>query len=388
VKTLIAVPWDQEFGGVASVVGNLARYLDRHGHEPVFLHVGESERPLARTTKWGFDGYELNLRSPFIAEHPIRSVVAFLIGLVPTLYRLGALLVTEHVEVVNVHYPIDSFVYFAFLRWVLPIRLVISVHGADLFPIGAPNARPAWPLRLMMRSADAVVAPSRAFLADCLALFPGASPRATAIHNGIDLDEFPPADPAASRAPSLLCIAAHNEKKGLDVLLHAFARIAPKRPELRLQLAGDGPLRGPLEDLARKLSLEGRVEFLGWRGRAEVAQLLRRCRAFVLPSRSEPFGMVVAEALVSGCPVVASAVGGIAEIVEDGKSGLLVPPEDPDALARALERVLDDDAFASSIAATGQARALARFGCDQMGANYVRLYADLLRGQPPREALA
>jgi glycosyltransferase involved in cell wall biosynthesis len=192
-----------------------------------------------------------------------------------------------------------------------------------------------------MRSAHAVVAPSRAFLRDCLAAFPGISRRAAAIHNGIDLDELAPApgeEGQATRDPYLLCIAAHNEKKALDVLLHAFSRIAPARKGLRLLLAGDGPLRTQLEDLARKLSLEGRVDFLGWCGRAQVGALLRGCRVFVLSSRSEPFGMVIAEALAARCPVVATAVGGIAEIVEDGKSGILSSHSARTRSARSLSR--------------------------------------------------
>jgi glycosyltransferase involved in cell wall biosynthesis len=391
VNVLLVVPWDQETGGVASVVGNLARELQRRGHGVVFLHPGDAERPTPRTTKWGFAGYELNLRTPFIAEHPLRSVVAFLATLVPTLWRLSALLRRERIEIVNIHYPLEAFAYFGVLRWLLPMRLVVSVHGADLFPGGERQAAYPASLRFLVRSADAIVAPSRAFLADCLSVFPSASRRALAIHNGIDLEELTRSDGdagAGASGPYLLCIAAHNEKKALDVLLRAFARIAPAHPELRLLLVGDGPLRGQLEALARALALGERVEFLGPRGRKEVARLLRGCLVFVLPSRSEPFGMVVAEALACGRPVVASAVGGIPEIVEDGRSGVLVAPDDPEALARAVSRLLDDAALREALAAAGRTRARLGFGCEQMGAAYESLFAALARREltpsPPR----
>ena len=385
MNVLLVVPWDQSFGGVASVVGNLARQLEQRGHGVLFLHPGDAERPKPRTTRWGFAGYELNLRSPVIPESPLRSVVAFLVTLVPTLWRLAALLRKQRVQIVNIHYPLGCFVYFAILRRLLPIRLVVSVHGADLFPGGARPAAYPRSLRFLIRSADALVAPSRAFLDDCLTAFPVAATRARVIHNGIDFAELTAGGDARASAPPpapyLLCIAAHNEKKGLDVLLRAFAAIARAHPELRLLLVGDGPLRGELEARARELAFDGRVEFLGARGRSDVARLLSGCLAFVLPSRSEPFGMVVVEALACGRPVVASAVGGIPEILEDGRSGLLVPPDDPDALARAVSSLLDDEAMRAALAAAGRARAL-HFGCERMAESYLHLYETLLPHSP------
>jgi hypothetical protein len=98
----------------------------------------------------------------------------------------------------------------------------------------------------------------------------------------------------------------------------------------------------------------------------------------VLPSRSEPFGMVVTEALACRKAVVASAVGGIPEIIEDGRSGVLVEPDDPGALARALTRMLNDHALRERLAAAGYERVLERFACERMGAEYERLYATLL----------
>ena len=101
----------------------------------------------------------------------------------------------------------------------------------------------------------------------------------------------------------------------------------------------------------------------------------------MLPSRSEPFGIVVAEALACGCAVIASRIGGIPEIVVDGESGILVEPDDQDALARAVSRVLDDGALRRALAEAGRARALRCFGADSMGAGYERLYTELFDSQ-------
>lgn len=380
MNVLMVVPWDQPFGGVASVVGNLARSLEQAGHQVVFFHPGEPEYCRRRTTAWGFTGYERNLRSPFIEGKPIRSLLAFLVYLVPTLLQLAAVLRRHRIQVINVHYPVEPFVYFGILRWLLPIRLAVSVHGADLFRDGRRSKRYPWSLRLLVAGADALVAPSQAFLQECLAVFPRAARRGAAVHNGIDMDELgrPDPGPGLPAQPYVLCIAAHNEKKALDVLLAAFAEIGDAHRGLRLVLVGDGPLRPQHEAQARSLALGGRVEFLGERGRAEVARLLHGCSIFVLPSRSEPFGLVVAEALACRKAVVASAVGGIPEIIEDGHTGVLVEPDNPPALARALARMLGDQGLRERVANAGYARVHEYFGSERMGAEYQRLFSALL----------
>jgi glycosyltransferase involved in cell wall biosynthesis len=234
---------------------------------------------------------------------------------------------------------------------------------------------------MLVASADALVAPSHAFLQECLAVFPQVARHGAVVHNGVDMDELARPDPGKPLPPVhpyVLCIAAHNEKKALDVLLAAFAEIGDAHRSVRLVLVGDGPLRPQHEAQARALALEDRVEFLGERGRAEVARLLHGCSIFVLPSRSEPFGVVVTEALACRKAVVASAVGGIPEIIEDGRSGVLVEPDNPGALARALIRMLDDRALRERLAEAGYERVRERFVCDRMSARYEHLYSGLL----------
>ena len=382
MNVLLVVPWDQEFGGVASVVGNLARCLSRH--HVVFLYPGGPNRLRQKRTTWGFSGYDINLRALFIRDRPIRSVVAFLVFFLLTMYQLERVIRSQGIQIVNIHYPLEAFVYFGVLRWFLPIRLVVSVHGADLFPDGPPRrGRYSWSLRFLLFSSDAVVAPSQAFLKDCLLEFPRAAKKALFIHNGIDIQELAQAGEATETAEGrryLLCIAANNQLKALDVLLRAFARISETHRVVRLLLVGDGPLRRQHEELARSLSLQDRVEFLGWRSRAEVSRLLRDCEIFVLPSRSEPFGVVVAEALACQKAVVASAVGGIPEIVENGRTGVLVEPDHPAALARELLTLLEDGSLRKSLGHAGYQRVVECFSRETMSARYESLYSALASG--------
>jgi glycosyltransferase involved in cell wall biosynthesis len=290
------------------------------------------------------------------------------------------------IQVINIHYPIDLFIYFGVLRWFMPLKLVVSLHGADIFPGGQQRKHYSWPLQFLLRSADAVVGPSKAFLNDCISVFPFLTSKGVFIHNGIDIDELKRQDgetAVAEKRQYLLCIAEHNQKKAIDVLLKAFAEVSRLHPTLKLCLVGDGPQRSENEDLANSLSLHDRVEFLGHCPRRKVAALLYGCRVFVLPSRSEPFGIVVAEALACRKPVVASAVGGIPEIIENGESGVLVEPDNPEALARALLAVLEDKDRRETMAAAGHARVLGLFRYQKAGGRYETLYSRVIGGISP-----
>ena len=154
----------------------------------------------------------------------------------------------------------------------------------------------------------------------------------------------PPPSSDYSRAPAahplFLFVGRLDREKGVDTLLHAFGRIAREVPAARLRLAGDGEERAALERLASFLDVTGSVEFLGRLAPAEIEKELSGTWAAVAPSLwAEPLGLVAAEAIVHSVPVIASADGGLREIVADGRSGLLFPNGDVDALADCLRAV-------------------------------------------------
>ena len=220
------------------------------------------------------------------------------------------------------------------------------------------------------------MANSGAFREDFLRLFPDHQEKTVFIHNGVDLAELNPADRSALKepAPYVLCIAAHNEKKGLDVLLRAFARIAKVQRQLKLVLVGDGPLREELEVLAGALQLNSQVNFAGSQERGKVADLLHGCEVFVLPSRSEPFGIAIIEAMACGKPVVATRTGGIPEIIEHGQDGLLVEPDNPGELADAIQSLLNNPKLGAALGAKGRIKVGERFLWENTGSAYERLY--------------
>jgi glycosyltransferase involved in cell wall biosynthesis len=175
----------------------------------------------------------------------------------------------------------------------------------------------------------------------------------------------------------ILCVAMHNEKKGIDVLLQAFSLLQKVAPLLTLVLVGDGHLRSDLETLAKTLGISNKVKFLGRKGRPEVAKLILHCEIFVLPSRAEPFGIVLIEAMACRKPVVATMVGGIPEIVENGKNGILVEPDNPKALAEALIAMLQDQDLRSSLATNGYFTVQRSFSSEATGSAYETLFADI-----------
>ena len=384
MNVLIVVPWDQEWGGVASVVGNVAIQLQKRGHHVWFLHPGESHSLRVKITKWNFPGYELNIRNPYVSERPVKSVMGFSVYLCHTLYQLYTLLVRHDIDIVNIHYPLGYGLYFTLLRKLLRFKLVISVHGTDLLPKGIPEDRYSKPLQILMNSADWLVAPSQSTLDAVLTKFPRLQTKASAIHNAVDMTEFEPDGPGEiQRGQHILCIALHHPRKAIDVLIKAFKIFSQNHTEVELWLVGDGPVTGQLEDLVHQLGLAEQVKFLGGQDRPSVRKLLRQCAFLVLPSRDEPFGIAILEAFASRKPVVASAVGGIPEIIEDGKNGILVEPENPQALCDAMTTVWNDRELAERLACAGYVTVKQYFQWETAAARYEATFMNLL-GQTSR----
>jgi len=380
MRIMVVAPGDEEIGGVPSVIRNLTQYLHNQGHEITFLYPDKYTFAKIKTTKAGFTAFELNLQGPVGDRHPLISLILFLMRFPIGMYELVRIIRHKKIQIVNIHYPADNACYFALCRRILAIAVVTSVHGADLFPNGKRRDKYSRAIRLLLHASDRIVAPSRGFQQDVVRLFPSLKDKIGFIHNGVDLAELHSAcqDMPPVEHPYLLCIAMHNEKKGLDVLLRAFALMQGVPLPCKLVLVGDGPLRGSLERLALALGIQHQVEFLGLQGRAQVAKLIQGCEVFVLPSRSEPFGIVLTEAMACKKPVVATTVGGISEIIKDGTNGLLVEPDNPNALAEALLNVLQNRALRLSIANNGYMTVVKEFSSEKTGSLYEALFADLV----------
>jgi glycosyltransferase involved in cell wall biosynthesis len=249
-----------------------------------------------------------------------------------------------------------------------------TVHSFSFF--AAPRHR--WRYRrLLAPLARRFFAVSRA-LADFLVRecrLPAA--RVRALPNGVDTARFaPPPHPMARPAPgpTIGVLARLDERKGLAYLLQAMAQIRRDVPEARLVVGGTGDGRAAMEWQARALGVNDRVEFLG--PVDDPVGFFRRLDFFVLPSLDEAFGLALLEAMASGLPVIGTRVGGIPEILEDGRQGLLIPPADSRALAEAV-RILACDAARRERMAQAARRQALRFDIGRTVAELQTAYEEL-----------
>ena len=174
----------------------------------------------------------------------------------------------------------------------------------------------------------------------------------------------------------VLAVGSLIRRKGFDVLLEALGQLGHRR-EAALWIAGEGAERANLERRIDELDLGSRARLHG--ARDDVPDLLAACDLFAMPSRAEGVGVAALEAMAAGVAVVASAVGGLGEVVVEGRTGLLVPPEDPQALAEAIGALLGDDERRARLAREGPQRLAEGFLPEQMVGAYEELYREVLR---------
>jgi glycosyltransferase involved in cell wall biosynthesis len=177
---------------------------------------------------------------------------------------------------------------------------------------------------------------------------------------------------------AILTVANLRAEKAHEVLLAAAAELRPRYPYLRYVIAGDGPRLAELRALASSLGLDGQVTFLGHR--EDVPALLADADAFVLPSRSEAFPNGAIEAMAAGLPVIASRVGGLVDLIDEGRTGLLVEPDDPRALAAAIESLVVSPARAEVLGACARDEVSRRYSFERMVRGFEDLYLSQLHG--------
>jgi mannosylfructose-phosphate synthase len=203
---------------------------------------------------------------------------------------------------------------------------------------------------------------------------------------GVNTARFNPADDgravAGTERPFVFSLSRIDTNKGLDFLFHAFARVA-KASELALVIGGGSSqpeererlVLEELKDIAATYGVGGRVTFKGYITAEELPYFYRRARAFVLPSRFEPFGMTALEAMACGTPVVATNLGGLARCLEDGRDALLVDPSDAEALANAILRAATDEDLGASLVAQGRETVAREFTWAAIAKKHAAFYA-------------
>jgi glycosyltransferase involved in cell wall biosynthesis len=254
----------------------------------------------------------------------------------------------------------------------VPIR-IFTVHGwAFKAYSGAPSTLYRWADRLAARLTTATICVAEGERAAGLAARTCRADRTVVIPNGVDTLAAggPRLDAPAGDRPRVISVGRLAPPKDPLTLVRALAALQTPPKTL---LVGDGPDRRAVEQEIAARGLTGTVSVAG--ERRDVARLLAQSDVFVLSTRSEGAPMSILEAMAAGLPVVASAVGGVPELVEDGSTGLLVPPGDPAALAAALDRLLADPDLSKRLGAAGRSRARERFDVEVVRRAHLDLYA-------------
>ncbi len=312
-------------------------------------------------------------------RHVLQELSLFLLGYAP---RLERVLREWKPHLIHAHFGPNAAVIYPLARR-LNIPMVITFHGYDATvsrPLFFRHALYLWRRRALKKYVSRFLTVSN-FLRDHL-LRQGFPPDRVVVHPwGIDPNVFPPPLPRHRRDPVILSVGRLVPVKGLHTLVRALAKVRSRHP-IRWRVIGDGPLRQTLEAEARSLGVH--AEFLGVLPHEQVLKEMARAQILAIPSEpqttgeEEGFGMVFLEAMACGTPVIGTWSGGIPEVVQDGVTGLLVPPGNVEALAEAVQRLLEDSSLWQVMMSRGPERVKQHFSLQKHIEHLENIYDHVL----------
>lgn len=368
-------------GGVATYLEDLRRFLRARGNQVFILKLGDARTLQPCPVVNDPTVYELYLRAAFVRAAPLRSLVAFVCFFIPTLLQLARFVRANNIQLVSLEYPLGYALYFLALRLLTGIKVTVGLHGDDVLSM---DHLPAEERAIVARSitrADWIVAHSESLLQRAQERLFLASTRHSVLPCGIDGERLRAQAGRLDRvpgAPFVLTVAKLYPRKGIDVWLQAVHAARQTFGPVRVLIIGDGPERETLEAQARDLGITDIVHFVGDVANDKVAAYFRDCLFFVLPSRSEPFGIVLLEAMCFGKAVLGTRVGGIPEFVVDGQNGVLVPSEDAQALATQVSRLLRDHEYLLRLGKSGRASVDMTYDYRVLAQRYEALYRSII----------
>ncbi|HEY3974992.1 MAG TPA: glycosyltransferase [Candidatus Sulfotelmatobacter sp.] len=285
------------------------------------------------------------------------------------------------IDLIHAHAPLPCGHAAMLLSAELGLPYVVSVHGLDAFSTSQVSGRAGeWCRRIsrrVYRSSRRVICVSEHVREQVLE-GTGPSCRTSVVYNGVDPELFSPGAVAAS-APIVLSVGNLIPIKGHAALIRAVAALTADFPALTLEIIGAGPELSRLQGLVQQLQVSQRVRFLGRQYRTQVAEAMRRCTVFALPSRYEGLGCVYLEAMAVGKPVIGCRGQGIAEIVRHGSNGFLVGPDNERELQLALAMLLRDEPRRRSIGAAARDTILENLTLAQQAESLSRIYRESVR---------
>ncbi len=361
-------------GGSGVIATELGKELARRGHHVHFISYD---------TPFRLREYHANIfyHEVDVPTYPLFKYPPYLLALSNKMAEVAR---TEKLDVLHVHYAIPHAAS-AFLAREMSdgaFKVVTTLHGTDITLVGSDPSFTGVVSFCINRS-DGVTAVSASLRQETLDTF-AVTRDITVIRNFVDVAEFAPRDSRELRGlwaqPGeriLMHMSNFRTVKGVDRVAKVFATVARQVPS-RLVLVGDGPDIDLLRRAARAEGVADRLVFLGSQDR--VAPVLAAADLFLLPSSKESFGLAALEAMACGVPVVASDVGGIPELVENGRTGFLFPPDDVQGMARAAALVLSDDGLRRRMGEEARRLAEDRFATAKVVPAYEEFYRRVISG--------
>ncbi len=364
------------YGGSGAVATELGLALGRRGHDVHFISYASPFRLRAFAERVYFHEVDLSAVYPLLEHFPYELALAV---------KQHEVVLREGLEVLHVHYAVPhataAFLAREMLEDSRQLRVVTTLHGTDITLVG--QARSFFTVtKFSIERSDAVTAVSQYLREETYRAFGCEGCGIEVIPNFVNLSEYYPSEERHYPAfvpkgdAVLMHISNFRPLKRVPELIRIFAKVRQQVPSV-LVLIGDGPQRREAELEAERLGVTRQVFFLGKLD--TIADLLRSADLFLLPSSSESFGLAALEAMACGVPVVASRVGGLPEVVVDGETGALVPPEATEEMAERAIALLRDPARLSKMRRSAAEHAKS-FSADLIVPRYEALYRRLVDG--------
>lgn len=357
-------------GGSGILAARLGVQLARRGHD---IHFITYERPAALRH---MDHENVQVHLLTVVEYPLFKYPPYTVALGSEMTRVAE---EQHLDLLHVHYSLPHSTAAFLARMMTGTPYVVTLHGSDVTMLGGDPSYKAVNTYTLKR-ADAITAVSE-FMAREAHESLGVEREIKIIPNFVDVELFKPAPgKTVERNRDIVVIHVSNFRpvKRIQDLVYAMAIVAKKAPEARLLLVGDGPERHSIEGLIGQLDLWRNVLLTGFR--SDIAHLLRCSDVGVICSETESAPLILLESMSSGLPVVATRVGGIPEIVQDGHNGFLVPMKHPEDMAERLIELNEDIALRKRLGKAARQTILERYTEEKVVPEYEEVFRSASKG--------
>ena len=354
------------YGGSGIVATELGLELALRGHEIHFISYAHPIRLPVESDRIHYHEVE-------VANYPLFAYPPYCLALAG---RMAEVAERYELDLLHVHYALPHAVSALLARQMLAPRLklpfVTTLHGTDITLVGQEPSYFAI-TKYSIESSDGITTVSQ-YLNDRTREVFGVENPIRTIHNFVNCELYKPCDKPRGGRPRLLHISNFRPVKRPTDCIRVLKEVVASA-DAELWMVGDGPERGPCERLARELGVSGRVEFMGKQDHVE--RLIPQADVLLLPSEHEAFGLAALEAMACGVPPVATRVGGVAELIDDGVDGFLEQVGDTAAQARRVVQLLSDETLRARVSAAARRAAETRFDSKRIVPLYEQYYEEI-----------